>query len=337
MSRSPALTALALSIAVLLPSVVLAQDHSGHHGHATAQAEAEVEPEALAKPSDPATPPTTKPDPHADHAAHLASPQLQDTHVGHAAPQQHPQHSGPAPISDTPLTPIPPVTDADRAAAFPPLHKHMEHAPEFNWYVGINRLEAWDADEGRGEAWEASAWFGTDLNRLWLRSEGERVDGHTESADIEVLYGRSVSAWWDVVAGIRQETRPGPSRSWAALGMQGLAPYKFEVQATTYVGNGGRVEANVEAEYELLLTNRLILQPVVELDFAAKDDEERGIGSGLSKAEAGLRLRYEFNRRFAPYIGVVHERAFGRTADLREADGEHTKDTRFVAGVRLWF
>ena len=140
MNRFPTHTVLALSIAVLLPSAALAQDHSGHHGHATAQAEAEVEPEAPAKPSDPATPPTTKPDPHADHAAHLASPQLQDAHAGHAVPQQHPEHSGPAPISDTPLTPIPPVTDADRAAAFPPLHKHMEHAPEFNWYVGIQFL-----------------------------------------------------------------------------------------------------------------------------------------------------------------------------------------------------
>ena len=337
MSRSPALTALALSIAVLLPAVVLAQDHSSHHGHATPRAETEVEPEATAKSSDPAILPSTKPDPHADHAAHMTSPPVQDAHAGHAAPQQHGDHSRHAANPGTPSTPIPPVTDADRAAAFPPLHKHMEHVPAFNWYVGINRLEAWDADEGRGEAWEATAWFGTDLNRLWLRSEGERVDGHTESADVEVLYGRSVSAWWDVVGGVRQETRPGPSRSWAALGMQGLAPYKFEVQATAYVGNGGRVEANVEAEYELLLTNRLILQPVVELDFAAKDDEERGIGSGLSKAEAGLRLRYEFTRRFAPYIGVVHERTFGRTADLREADGEHAKDTRFVAGVRLWF
>ena len=119
--------------------------------------------------------------------------------------------------------------------------------------------------------------------------------------------------------------------------MQGLAPYKFEVQATAYVGDGGRVEANVEAEYELLLTNRLILQPLVEVDFAAKDDEARGVGSGLSKAEAGLRLRYEFTRRFAPYVGVVHERAFGRTADLREADGEPVTDTRFVVGLRTWF
>ncbi|KGM56276.1 copper resistance protein CopB [Lysobacter daejeonensis GH1-9] len=297
MNRSPALALLALSVAMQLSGAALAQDHSGHQGHTTPQSSQE--------------------DQHAAHAGHAKSSEASD--------------------SSAPITPIPELNDADRAAAFPDLHKHMEHAPAFNWYVGINRLEGWDADGGTGQAWEATAWFGTDLNRLWLRSEGERLGGHTESADIEVLYGRSVSAWWDVVGGVRQETRPGPSRSWAALGVQGLAPYKFEVQATAYVGDGGRVEANVEAEYELLLTNRLILQPLVEVDFAAKDDEARGVGSGLSKAEAGLRLRYEFTRRFAPYVGVVHERAFGSTADLRKAEGEPVTDTRLVVGLRTWF
>ena len=345
MNRFPALTMLSLSIALLLPTVALAQDHSGHAGHATQTEQEEPDPHAghgvPPKPveADPhaghAAPQPLERDPHAAHADHAApaTPAQADPHAGHL---MHADGTGNVAV-DEPITPIPQVTDADRAAAFPPLKKHMEHVPEFNWFVGVNRLEAWDADEGSGQAWEASAWFGSDLNRLWLRSEGERVGGHRESADVEVLYGRSVSAWWDVVGGVRQETRPGPSSTWAAFGVQGLAPYKFEVQATAYVGDGGRVEANVEAEYELLLTNRLILQPLVELDFAAKDDVERGVGSGLSKAEAGLRLRYEFTRRLAPYIGVVHERAFGRTADLREAQGEHETDTRLVAGVRMWF
>lgn len=355
MSRSPTPALLALSFVVLLPVAAQAQDHAGHADHAQRQSEADTAQDAHAHPAQAAETPTATTDPHAAHAGHAmpATPVEPDPHAGHAGheapkaqPDPHADHAGHMMQAgqaargadrDEPLTPIPPVTDADRAAAFPTLHKHMEHAPEFSWFVGVNRLEGWDADEGRGQAWEASAWFGTDLNRLWLRTEGERVGGHTEAAELEVLYGRSVSAWWDVVGGIRQETRPGPSSTWAAFGVQGLAPYKFEVQATAYVGDGGRVEANVEAEYELLLTNRLILQPLVELDFAAKDDVERGVGSGLSKAEAGLRLRYEFTRRFAPYVGLVHERAFGRTADLREVDGEHTRDTRFVAGVRMWF
>ena len=267
---------------------------------------------------------------------------------GNAWAQQH-DHSqmdhskmdhGAAPPSHAPgepLTPIPALTDADRAAAFPALTNHMEHARELNSLVVVNRLEAWDADPGTGAAWEAEGWVGSDLNRLWLRTEGERTGGHTEAADIELLYGRSVAAWWDVVAGLRQDFEPGESQTWAAFGVQGLSPYKFEVQATAYLGESGRTAARLEIEYELLLTNRLVLQPLVELSLFGKDDPARGVGSGLATAEAGLRLRYEISRRFAPYVGVVHEHALGDTADLRRAAGEATHDTRAVAGVRIWF
>ncbi len=249
----------------------------------------------------------------------------------------HSKTDAASPSRDEPVDPIPPVTDADRAAAFPELKLHMEHASELNHYLLFNRLEVADAEHGTGQAWEAQGWIGNDIDRLWLRSEGEREDSHTESADLEVLYGRSVSPWWDVVAGIRQDFKPGDSQTWAAFGVQGLAPYKFEMSATAYIGESGRTAANVEVEYELLLTNRLILQPLVELEFHGKDDPARGIGSGLSTGEAGLRLRYEFTRQFAPYIGIVHERAFGNTADLRRDEGEGTEDTRVVAGLRLWF
>jgi copper resistance protein B len=244
--------------------------------------------------------------------------------------------------AQTPIEPIPEITDADRAAAFAPIdHDAMEHAPSINFLVLFNRLETWDADHGNSQAWEGSAWIGSDLNRLWLRSEGEREGGRTEASDLEMLYGRGVSAWWDVVVGVKHEFRPGDSRSWAAFGVQGMAPYKFEVSATAYVGESGQVAATVEAEYELLLTNRLILQPLVEARFSAKDEPERGngsgSGSGLNTIEAGIRLRYELNRRFAPYVGVVHERAFGDTADYHRAAGEDVRDTRMVAGVRIWF
>ena len=151
------------------------------------------------------------------------------------------------------------------------------------------------------------------------------------------MYGRSVSPWWDVLVGVKQDFRPADSRTWAALGIQGLAPYKFETSATAYVGEGGQFAATVEVEYELLLTNRLILQPLVEATFSAKDEPEYGNGAGLNKIEAGLRLRYEFTRRFAPYIGISHERLFGDTAEYHEAAGEHARDTRWVAGVRVWF
>lgn len=236
-----------------------------------------------------------------------------------------------------PRDPIPMLTAADRAAAIPPAGGHTVHDNSIQKYVLLDRLEAWNADPGTGFVWEGQAWIGTDLNRLWLRSEGEQIDGKLESADLEVLYGRSVATWWDVVTGIRHDFKPGASQDFAAIGVVGLAPYKFEVQATAYFGQGGQTAARFEAEYETLLTNRLILQPLVEVNLYGKNDERRGIGSGLSTVEAGLRLRYEFTRKFAPYIGVVRERAFGRTADFRRLDGEAINDTRIVAGLRLWF
>ena len=141
-----------------------------------------------------------------------------------------------------------------------------------------------------------------------------------------------------MVTGIRHDFTPGTSQTWAAFGVQGMAPYKFEVSATAYLGESAQVAAEVEVEYELLLTNRLILQPLVELQFNSKDDPSRHVGSGLGKVEAGLRLRYELsNRRFAPYVGVTHERVFGRTADFHRAQGEGVRDTRLVAGIRFWF
>lgn len=244
---------------------------------------------------------------------------------------------GMVPASTVPRTPIPAVTEADRAAAVPPLSDHPVHDNTIQHYMLLNRLEAWDADPGTGMSWEAQGWVGTDLNRLWVRSEGERSDGRTESADLELLYGRSISTWWDVVAGVRQDFKPGSSQSFAAIGVQGLAPMKFEVAATAYIGEAGQTAARFEAEYELLLTNRLILQPLVEANFFGKNDPRRGTGAGLSTAEIGLRLRYEFTRKFAPYIGVVYQRAFGNTADLRREEQGRVDDTQLVVGLRTWF
>lgn len=285
---------------------------------------------------------------HSQHATQPAAEKSDGTQPAEAATDEHAAMDHAAmdhaamghdtPMPQTPIEPIPPLSDADRAAAFPVLDHHaMEHAPAINHYVQFNRLEAWDADHGSGQAWEGSAWIGGDLNRLWLLGEGERVDGRTEASDLEVMYGRSISPWWDVLVGVKQDFRPADSQTWTALGVQGMAPYKFEFAATAYLGESGHAAATVEVEYELLLTNRLILQPLVELSFNAKDDPQRGTGSGLSKAEAGLRLRYEMNRQFAPYVGVVHERVFGGTADYHRAEDEAVRDTRFVLGIRFWF
>jgi copper resistance protein B len=239
--------------------------------------------------------------------------------------------------TQAPRDPVPVPTDTDRAAAFAPLSLAHMHEGTINSLVRVNRFEAWDADPGRGQAWEGRAWIGGDVQRLWLRSEGEREHGRTASADLEVLYGRGTGPWWDLLAGVRHDFNPGPSRNWAAIGIQGLAPYKFEVAATVYLGDGGHSALRAEVEYELLLGSRLVLQPLVEVELYGRDDPQRGTGSGLATAEAGLRLRYEITRRFAPYLGVVRERAFGGTAGHRRVAGDPVDDTRWVAGVRWWF
>ena len=232
---------------------------------------------------------------------------------------------------------LPPITDADRAAAFPEVAGHAAHDQSIHYLVLFDQLEWQDADEGTVLNWDARAWVGRDIDRLWLRAEGERVDGKTEESEIEVVWGYSFARWWDVVAGVRQDFRPGPSQTWGAIGVQGLAPYKFEVEATAYFGESGQSAVQLEAEYELLLTNRLILQPLVEINVYGEDDLQRGIGSGVSSTELGLRLRYEIRREFAPYIGVTWDRKWGNTADFSWLDGEGAEDTRWIAGFRMWF
>jgi copper resistance protein B len=337
-------TAIALT---LLPRIVAAQepDHSQMHQPVPTKRSAQTG--TPAQESAPIEPASETTDTHAgDHGDRPARPATEVDHaaMGHGMPAQTTpvDHAamghGTQPMAPTePRTPIPEVTDADRAAAAPPPSDHPAHDNTIQTFTLFNRLEGWNADQGTGLTWEGRNWIGTDLDRLWLRSEGERVDGRTESADLEVLYGRSVARWWDVVAGVRHDFKPGASQDFAAIGVVGLAPYKFEAEATAYVGESGQTAARFEVEYETLLSGRLILQPLVEVNLYGQDDARRGLGSGLSTIEAGLRLRYEFTRRFAPYVGVVRERAFGRTADFRRDEGEDIDDTRFVAGLRIWF
>jgi copper resistance protein B len=238
--------------------------------------------------------------------------------------------------AEEPRTPVPALTDADRAAARMPTAGHEVHDNDIHGYLLLDRLE-YSNGERNGLAWNARGWLGTDLGRLWLRTEGARTGGRVGSADTELLYGHSFSTWWDVVGGLRQDFRPGDGLTWAAFGVQGLAPQRFEVTATAYLGEHSRTAARLESEYQLLFTNRLILQPLLDLWLHGKDDAARGTGSGLSTAEIGLRLRYEFTRRCAPYVGVSFERAFGDTASIRRAAGDPVTDTRFVAGLRAWF
>jgi copper resistance protein B len=184
---------------------------------------------------------------------------------------------------------------------------------------------------------DSKGWIGGDRNRLWFRSEGEGEDGRVGGAEAHALYGRAVARWWNLVAGVRLDVRPGPAQTWAAIGIQGLAPYWFEVEATAYVGDSGRTHFRFETEYELLLTNRLVLQPRLEVQLYGKSDPERRTGAGLSSSDLDLRLRYELRRELAPYLGVTWHRRFFGTADLAEAAGEDVAGARVAAGVRWWF
>ncbi len=236
-----------------------------------------------------------------------------------------------------PLTPIPPITDADRAAAFPDVEGHTVQDNALHSFVLFDQLE-WQAIEtGGGLNWDAKGWLGRDRDRLWFRTEGQAEDGRLGDAEAHLLYGRAFARWWEVVVGLRQDVRPGPSQSWLAFGVQGLAPSWFDIEATVYLSDAGHTAARLEVEYELLMTNRLILQPLVEVDLYGKSNAERGIGAGVSDVDAGLRMRYEFRREFAPYVGVTWRRTFGRTTDFAEAAGQTVAGLRFVAGLRLWY
>jgi len=237
---------------------------------------------------------------------------------------------------------IPPVTDADRAAAFPAVHTHGSRDQAINHFVLFDRAE-WQTGNGqRALGVDAKGWIGRDISRLWLRAEGGRegtggAGPASTQGEAHVLYGRAVARWWDVVAGVRQEVGPGPDRTWAAVGVQGLAPYWFEVEATAYVGASGRTQLRLQTEYELLVTNRLVLQPLAELQVNGKADPARGLAAGLSSAEAGLRLRYIVRREFAPYIGVTWRQQYFGTARLSRATGSSTGSTRLAVGARVWF
>ena len=254
-----------------------------------------------------------------------ASAPAQQGHEGHAQPPK------------TPPAGVPPLTDEDRRAAFPDVEGHTVHDRAINYFVRFDRLEWQSGGGANGFTVDTNGWIGGDLNRFRFRAEGESAGGDLHAAEAHALYGRALARWWDVVAGVRQDLEPGPARTWAAVGIQGLAPYWFEVEATAYIGESARTHVRLQVEYELLLTNRLILQPLVEVDLYGKAIPESGIGAGLSRTEGGLRLRYEIRRELAPYVGVTWSRKYGGTADFAREAGEDASGARLAVGVRVWF
>ncbi len=213
---------------------------------------------------------------------------------------------------------------------------HAVHDKAINYQIVFDQLE-WQFIHGRpGSRWDSRSWIGGDINRLWVRSEGDVLNGELDTAEAQVLYGRSINRWWDVVGGVRFDPRPSPYHTWLAIGVQGIAPYFIDVQATAFIGPSGHVAARAEFEHELLFTQRLIMQSLVELSLSGKDDPDRGVGAGLSTGEIGVRFRYEIKRELAPYAGVVwHKKLFGTGDYARQRVGD-AGGWHMVAGLRWW-
>jgi copper resistance protein B len=233
------------------------------------------------------------------------------------------------------------VTPEPSAEADPAMQqaRHMNlmmHGDSLNFLVLADSFERTDDDTLQ---WDMQGWLGYDRDRLWFKTEGEHAtnaDG-ADHSEVQLLYGRAVSPYWDLQAGLRRDDAGSASRTYSVLGVQGLAPYWFEVDAAAFLSEQGNLSARVEAEYELRFTQKLLLQPRLELNYSFADDPVLGVGDGMSEASLGLRLRYEWHREFAPYVGVEWSRAFGGTADLLHAAGEDQEESRVVAGLRFWY
>ena len=218
-------------------------------------------------------------------------------------------------------------------------HHLNEHHGGQKFYQVMANIVEYQFRKGRNSfEWDAEGWYGGDINRLWVKTEGEGAFGKgIETAELQALYSRAIDPYWNVQAGVRYDFRPNPSRVYAAVGLEGLAPRFFDVEGTLFLSNKGEFMARAEAAYDQRITQRLILQPRVEVDLAAQNSREIGVGAGLSQAEIGVRVRYDIRREFAPYIGVQYQRAFGRTASYLRDEGEEAGGFQFLAGVRAWF
>lgn len=302
-------------------------------------------------------------DPHAGHVMPTANPatgpQTQSTgpspspspdpHEGHAMPadaspsMKKAQTGSEEPVGDEP--PPPPITDhaADQAFGIDAMSRAREnltgeHGATLISKVMVNLAEYQSGPGGGRFRWDARAWYGGDLNRFVLKTEGEGSGNEgVELGEVQALYSRAIARYTDVQVGVRHDFEPGPQRTYATAGFETLLPYWFDVSGAVFLSEKGDLIGRLEGTYDLQLTQRVVLQPQAELRWSGQDISELGIGSGISHVELGLRLRYEIKREFAPYVGIAYERTFGRTTDFARARGEGVSSTRFVVGIRTWF
>jgi copper resistance protein B len=314
--------------------------HAGHDMGATKSAD----PAAAADPHAGHVMPTTAaPDPHAGHDMPIATPGASaaaaDPHAGHnmAAPSAN-EVIGTAPA------PAPPTDHAADAvwgaAAIAPSRSALrrDHGG-FSGSMILFNLAEYQARKGSdGYRWEGEGWFGGDIDRFVVKTEGEGdVRGALEKGEVQALYSRAIDPWWNLQAGLRYDVRPDPQRVYATLGIEGLAPYWFKMAGALFVSNKGEVRGRIEGFYDQRITQRLILQPRAEIDLSAQSIPEIGVGAGLTDIELGLRLRYEIAREFAPYIGVEWAGKISETARFARNAGERASGVNYVAGIRFWF
>ena len=213
----------------------------------------------------------------------------------------------------------------------------QEHGDIVTYKVLVDQLETRVRSGRDGYFLNAEGWYGGDIDKLWLKTEVEGdFGGKPEQAELQALWSHAIDPWFDLQAGVRVDAEPD-TRGRLVLGVQGLAPYWIEVDVAAFLSDKGDVTARAEAEHDVRITQKLVLQPRVELDFALQDIPRERLGSGLASADLGLRLRYEFVPNFAPYVGVSYERAFGDTRRFLRADGDDPDSLNFVVGLRTWF
>jgi len=336
-------------LAVFFALVAMPAGAQVNHGHHGASPAAPAPDQATAVPAcppehaamghcTPAAPPAAKPTPPA------ANPACPPEHaaMGHCTPAATAPAGTALPAGHAPAPTAPSATYADRvwgreAMAASRELLRREHGGMRFWQVIVNIAELSVHDGRDGYRWDAEAWYGGDIHRLTVKTEGEGTFGNAAGGEVQALYSRAVGPYFNLQAGVRQDVAPGADRTYATLGAEGLAPYWFDVEGALFLSDQGNLFGRVEGYYDQRITQRLVLQPRVELNLSAQDVVARRTGSGLTDAEAGLRLRHEIVREFAPYVGVSWERRFGDTARFARAAGEGTGGFNLIAGVRAWF
>jgi len=208
----------------------------------------------------------------------------------------------------------------------------------------MGEIELLEEGEENVAEWEIDTWFGRDLYKFWIKTEGEYVshDGESEveQAQIELVYSQAFSAYWDWQLGLRHDPKPevnNNQRNWLVLGAIGIAPGFWEIDANLYASDDDDVQINIEVEKELMLTQKWVLTPEFDITLNGKTNEDFGEGSGLSEIEASIRIGYEPSKKFQPFIGLSFLQTFGTTKNLKEAEGEDSDNFSLIAGIHFWF